>query len=200
MKRALFVMMLAGGCATQAPAVAPRSTTPLGAKTARPASAWPRLGWVAWDDPDTLVVCDRRVADDGAPIGVLGPCKKIGPDNVPHKLISWLNADQPDESVADASPFSACHLELDEMQLVPKPVPARAWLVGPSGKRTLLAEWTPDASVDGDRFRLEATFSPGGKWMALVELAIGVGEGERTLEIAGAHLYPTPACADAPRG
>ena len=62
----------------------------------------------------------------------------------------------------------------------------------PTGRDTL-DDWKPDATVGGDLFADELSFSPEGKWMAIVRLGIHLGEGERIIEIHGvADLEPHP--------
>jgi hypothetical protein len=152
-----------------------------------------RLGWVAWEDADTVVFCNRRLDDEGRTQGVLGPCYKAGPDNVAHKMISWVMGEAPDTTPANAAPDPDCWIEIEEGALVPKERPARLTWNTHAGRR-VLDEWTPDPKLQADRFTLEASFGPGGKYLAVLRVAIGLGDGERTVEIDGARLVPLPAC------
>ena len=178
------------GCASQAPRVEVARAVGRNAKA--------RLGWLTRDDPDTLVTCNRRVDDQGNGVGILGPCAKVGTDGVSHTIVSWTNAEHPDTSAADAGPWHGCWLELDDAQLVPRETPARAWFVTPGEKR-LLEEWHPEPTLTADQYRLEASISPEHKWLALAHLAIGLGEGERIVEIPAARLLPLPDCPAAGR-
>lgn len=178
------LVLLACGCAAQSPQLSTR--TPEGGRHAR-------FGWVAWDAPDTLITCNRRVDDHGTTLGVLGPCARIRPNLPRQALVSWLNINRPDTTPADAAPWKTCSLRLEDAQLGPTPSPARLWLVTPSGRRELAA-WTPEARLTADVFKMEATFSPDGPWLGIVHLAIGLGEGERVIEIPIAQVIPLPDC------
>jgi hypothetical protein len=177
----LLLAILLVGCAAQGEVVKKSTVDPPRV----------RLGWVSWNSNDEIYACTRRVDDNGNTIGVMGPCKKIGLDGVNHTLVSWLNVETPDRSPSNASPFPAgCKLVLEDGHL---PSPARLILVTPTGRKTL-DEWKPDEKTEGDVFATEATFSSDGKRMASVHLAIGLGEGERVVAVAGAKLFDTPAC------
>jgi hypothetical protein len=153
-----------------------------------------RLGWVSWQDAESIIYCNRRVDDNGGPIGVLGPCSQLGADGTPHRLVSWLNSESPDRSNSDATPLAGCTLEQEDAQLAPQPKPARVFITGKSG-RTLLDEWSPDhARLTADAYSIEPSFGPDGKTIALLHLAVGLGEGERTIEIPSATLRPAPDC------
>jgi hypothetical protein len=190
------VTLLLIGCAyrpAQGPPVENGSANANANASAANAPARLRLGWVTWPNDDTLVYCNRRLDDAGNPVGVTGPCFRQPAEKEPHRMVAFTNVERPDPTPPDRGPWPACRIELEAAQLVPAPTPARAWLVAPSG-RTLLEEWTPPADVNGDAFQLEATFSPKKTWMALTHLAIGLGEGERSIEIAGATIRRTPPC------
>jgi len=180
------------GCAPQvtAPAAGPIAATQKNSNPGRRA----RLGWITWQDDSSVIYCNRRVDDAGGSVGVLGPCWQLGADGNAKKLVSWLNSEQPDKSNSDATPQAACAIEQEDAQLPPSPKPARAWLTAKSG-RTQLDEWTPDhAKLQADAYSIEPCFSPDGKLIALLHLAVGLGEGVRTIEIAGASLRPAPDC------
>ena len=179
-------------CATQNTKVEVKRA--VGANTGAHGGKRPRLAWVAWDDENTLVVCNRRVDDNGNPVGILGPCSKVGSDGVMHRMVSWLNTEGADKTFADATPYERCTLELEDAQLVPAPKPAKLFLVGPTGKQEL-EHWTPEGKLTADAYHLEVTFSPEMTWMAVVRVAIGLGEGERTIEVVSASLLPLPTCA-----
>jgi hypothetical protein len=195
MRIVLAFALAFGGCAFSPSKGPPRAVTDEPApQTPRPAAHSLRLGWVAWGTPSRIYYCNRRLDDQGNPVGVTGPCWRLeAGESEPHRMVAWMNAEHPDATTPDAFPGGKCRVELEDAQLVPAPRPARAWLVAPSGK-TLLDEWTPDPKVVGDLFAVEVSFAPEGKWMALVHLAVGLGEGERSVEFAGAAIRPLPGC------
>ena len=144
-----------------------------------------RLAWAAWNSDTTLFYCNRRLDDQGNQVGVIGPCHKIKQDDTPHLLVAFTNVNRPDSSPPNAGP---CAIELEDAQLVPQKKPARA-LIG--GKP--IDEWLPEG--DGDLFVLETLPSPDGKLLGILRVAVGLGEGERTIEVAGARVIPMP-CGD----
>ena len=193
MRPLVVAALAAAACASQTPTVATTSEPRVEVKRAvgKNVPKEPRLGWVTWDD-DTLVACNRRIDDEGRSAGVLGPCKRVGADGVLHTIVSWTNFERPDASLADAGPQPICSLELQPTR-APDTQPATVMLVQPSGTVELEA-WKPESGLTADEYRVEASFSPDGKWMALVHLAIGLGEGQRTVEIAGVRRVPRPVC------
>ena len=58
----------------------------------------------------------------------------------------------------------------------------------------LQLRWKPAATVGGDIYADELSFSPEGKWMAVAHLGIHLGEGERIVEIHGVDIKEVPAC------
>jgi hypothetical protein len=90
-----------------------------------------------------------------------------------------------DTSSPDA--VGTCSFRRDDAVLVPTVKPARLYL----GDK-LLVEWTPD--TDGDQFTLEPSLSPDRKTLAVLHVAIGLGEGTRTVETAKVTLLPAPDC------
>lgn len=97
-----------------------------------------------------------------------------------------------DASPPDRAP-GACRVRFDDVPGDPGAPAARATLVGPAGAQPLDA-WRPAREVDGDYFAVETSFSPDGKWLALVHTAVGIGEDERRVEVAGAEVRAAPAC------
>jgi hypothetical protein len=192
------------GLALLAASCAPQVATPIAETTNAPIAATQkngtpghraRLGWISWQDNTSVIYCNRRLDDADGPIGVLGPCWQLAlaDHGAAHRLISWLNSEQPDRSRADATPLS-CALELEDARLVPQLAPARAWLVGKTDRQAI-DEWTPDvAKLGADRYLIEPSFSPDGKVIAFVHVALGVGEGERTVEIAHVVMRTTVGC------
>ncbi len=152
----------------------------------------PHLAWLSWSDANTLLVCNRRVDDQANTVGTPGPCLRVRAEQPLEPGVAFTPATA-DRANADAAPWSSCPLTLEDAQSVPARKAARIMQRTPAGPREL-EQWMPGAQVQGDAFQLEASFSPNGKWMAIVRVAVGLGEGERTVEIAGARLVPTPDC------
>ena len=162
----------------------PKPRAPLTTATGAPV----RLGWVTWSDVNEIVYCNQRLDDNAVRMGVLGPCWHEVAGEAPKKMMSWLNAGRPDATPPNAVPWQRCSVELhgDSQH-------ATATLVSPTGRETL-DEWRPDATVGGDIFADELSFSPEGKWMAIAHLGIHLGEGERIIEIHDVAIRPIPAC------
>jgi hypothetical protein len=189
----LALLSLLAGCAFS-PSKGPPRAGAHQSPELRAASHSARLGWLTWSNPTTILYCNRRIDDQGNPVGVTGPCSRLeAGEQTPHRIVDWTNAGRPDSTAPTAGPWDRCSIELEDAQLVPTPKPARAFVVSPTGK-TLIEEWTPDPKINGDVFALEVSFSPEGKWMAVARLAIGLGEGERTIEVSGVNIWPVPAC------
>jgi hypothetical protein len=147
-----------------------------------------RLGWITWSDVHEIIYCTRRLDDNGTQIGVTGPCFRQTAGEPPKKIVSWLNAGRPDDKPPNAVPWSRCSVELKgDTQ------GALATLLTPTTRETL-EDWKPDASVGGDVYALELSFSPEGNWLAVVHLAVHLGEGERIIEIPHVDIRPVPAC------
>jgi hypothetical protein len=143
-----------------------------------------RLAWSAWNSDTVLFYCNRRLDDLGNQIGVIGPCFKIKQDDTPHRLVNFTNINRPDTSPPNAGP---CRIQLEDAQLLPQKKPARVLADG-----KVVEEWLPDG--DGDLFVLETSPSPDGKLLAILRVAVGLGEGERTVEVVGARVIPAPGC------
>jgi hypothetical protein len=190
MRSALWACLLSG-CAFSPTKGAPRARETPGGRHLAAHSL--RLGWLTWSNPTTVLYCNRRIDDQGNPVGVTGPCWRQEAGDAPHRIVTWTNAGRPDPAPPTQGPWDRCAIELEDAQLVPVAKPARAFVVSPTGK-TLIEEWTADPKLNGDLFALEVSFSPEGQWMAVAKLAIGLGEGERTVEMAGVDILPVPAC------
>lgn len=163
---------------------APRPRAPLTTATGAPL----RLGWVTWSDVNEIVYCNQRLDDNGARVGVLGPCWQQAAGEPPKKMLSWLNAGRPDDTSPNAVPWRRCAVELAGDRSG-----ATGTLLTPTGREPI-DQWKPDAGVGGDLFADELSFSPEGKWMAVAHLAIHLGEGERIIEIHDVVIKPVPAC------
>ncbi|HXU70599.1 MAG TPA: hypothetical protein VN947_14780 [Polyangia bacterium] len=163
---------------------APKPRAPLTTPTGAPI----RLGWVTWSDVNEIVYCNQRLDDNAQRIGVLGPCWHETVGERPKQMMSWLNAGRPDATPPNAVPFSRCSVEL-----AGDSHGASATLVTPTGREPI-DDWKPDATVPGDLFADELSFSPEGKWMAVVHLGIHLGEGERIIEVHDVDIKQIPAC------
>jgi hypothetical protein len=182
----LLLPLLAAGCIFQ-PAKGPvresaRPSPSPSAQKPRPHSL--RLAWAAWNSDTVLFYCNRRIDDMGNQVGVIGPCHKIKQDDTPHLLVAFTNVNRPDTSPPNAGP---CNIELEDAQLVPQKKPARALIAD-----TAIEEWLPEG--DGDLFVVETLPSPDGKLLGILRVAVGLGEGERSVEVVGARVIPAPAC------
>jgi hypothetical protein len=149
-----------------------------------------RLGWVTWSDVNEIVYCNQRLDDSGTRVGVLGPCWHLTAGESPKQMMSWLNAGRPDETAPNAVPWPANRCSV---ALAGDSKGATATLVTPTGREPI-DDWKPDATVGGDLFADELSFSPEGKWMAVARLGIHLGEGERIIEIHGVDIKQVPAC------
>jgi len=163
---------------------APKPRAPL----VTPSGAPMRLGWVTWSDVNEIVYCNQRLDDNGIRVGVLGPCWHEVAGEPPKKMLSWLNAGRPDATPPNAVPWQRCAVELTGDHSG-----ATATLLTPTGRQPI-DDWKPDASVGGDLFADELSFSPEGKWMAVAHLGIHLGEGERIVEVHGVDIKQVPAC------
>jgi len=159
-----------------------------------------RLGAITWPTAKSAIYCTRRVDDEAQPVGVAGPCHRLeAGDPTPTKIISWATLGRFDTLLPDTTPASyggRCHLEIEQGQRNPELRSARLIWVTPT-KRVELDDWMPTddaAAVEADGFTVEASFAPEGEWMAILHVAVGLGEGERVVQIAGAKLVKSPAC------
>jgi hypothetical protein len=143
-----------------------------------------RLAWITWSNVDEIMYCTRRLDDEANQVGVLGPCYRQQAGEPPRKMLSWLNVARPDDRPPNAGPWERCAIELKETS---------ATLLTPTG-RAAIEEWKPGNEVQGDRFAVELSFSPEGKWMAVERVAVHVGEGERIVELPSVEIRPVPAC------
>ncbi|HEY2744194.1 MAG TPA: hypothetical protein VGL86_06215 [Polyangia bacterium] len=135
-----------------------------------------RLGWITWSDVNELVYCNQRLDDAGNRVGVLGPCWHMTVGEPAKKMLSWLNAGRPDSTPPNATPWERCSVELRG---------GTAILHTPTETQTLASD------ANG---RVELSFSPEGKWMAIVHVALSGGEGERIVEVSAVDVRPIPAC------
>jgi hypothetical protein len=193
MTRALIALLLLAGCPNRSAQVeVKRAVSPAAPRK----GTRPRLAWVTWDR-NMVVACNRLVDDDAKTVGQPGPCVRVvGPatparrgekyDSIPIEARTL-----PDNQPADQGPWTDCWLSIEDAQLVPTRKPARLIMHSPTGERDI-GFWTPDG--EGDAFHIEASFDPAGKQMAILRVAVGLGEGARTITIADALVVPVYKC------
>lgn len=194
MKKLILAAALLAGCgtarfgATQGP----------GAVSSR--SGRVRLAAVMWPTGKSVIACTRRLDDQGRPVGVAGPCTKLeAGENDAVKVLSWATLGRFDDTPPDVGPASVngrCRFEIEDAQKIPSLKAAKLWWVTPT-KRQELAAWTPDAEkgvADSDAFTLEVSLAPEGEWLAILRVAVGLGEGERIVQVASMNLVRVPAC------
>lgn len=154
-----------------------------------------RLAWSGWSHDGRFIACSRRT-DDLAQRGQLTRCLVARPGEPPQTVdgptaVSAV-AFTYDSASIDVGP-GACRVRFDDVPGDPGAPPARATLIGPAGM-TPLASWKPAPEVDGDYFALETSLSLDGKWLAVVRVAVGLGDGEQSVDVTGIELRPAPAC------
>ena len=159
-----------------------------------------RLGAVMWPTATSIIACTRRLDEQAQPVGVAGPCAKLeAGENNATKVLSWATLGRFDGSPPDGGPPSLggrCHFEIEDAARIPQPRSAKVWWVTPTQRRELAA-WTPadeKGVAESDQFTMEVTLAPEGEWMALLRVAIGLGDGERIVQVVGMNLLRVPAC------
>jgi hypothetical protein len=162
--------------------------------TASPGGPRARLAAVLWPTASGFIYCQRRVDDQANTVGVAGPCFRIDAgERESHRIVSWASLGRFDATPPNAGPWERCRIEIEDAQHGATVRPARVWLRTPT-ERTLLDEWTPEHERSGDLYTTELSFAPEGQWMAVVHVALGVGDGERTVEVPSVAVRPVPAC------
>jgi hypothetical protein len=154
-----------------------------------------RLAKLGWRADGAFRACGDPPSGSGA----AGKPSRPGPCLVvprPGERAVAVPAPPPDYR-DDTTPFDrapgGCHLRFDDAPGDPGAPAARATLVG-AAAATPLDAWSPERTVDGDYFAIEASFSPDGKWLALVHVAVGIGEDERRVDVVGAEVRAAPGC------
>lgn len=178
-----------GGCAKRA--VVPEG--PMSAADAAKRGERMRMAWVSWPDIDAMLYCTRRLDDYALQVGMPGPCWRHPAGGEATRIFSWFSLSRPDSSSPLRSVADRCHVELEEAVTTPEPAPARAYWVTPT-ERVLIEEWMPERETPGDRFLIELSFSPESKWMAVLHVAVDVGDGERIVRVDASAVRPIPAC------
>lgn len=189
---ALPAVLVLAGCAHHPHVVAPR-------QAAVPGASGVRLAAVMWPTRKAIITCTRRIDDEAHAVGVAGPCMRLeAGEPGPVKVMSWATLGRFDDDAPDRVPASfggRCKLEITQGQSAPLREATLTW-VTPT-KRVKLDDWMPSdeaAAIEADRFTIEATFAPEGEWLAILRVGVGIGEGDRIVQVASAKLIPTPAC------
>ena len=192
MKRLAAVLLFVAGCAHKTAGPAPSQAAIPDKKL--------RLAAVTWPTGTAVMYCTRRLDDFGKPVGVAGPCYRLeAGDEKPLKVLSWAALGRFETSSPDTAPSSLggrCKIELVQGQRAPELVPARVTWVTPT-RRQVLDDWMPTddpAAIEADGFTVETSFAPEGEWMAILHVAVGLGEGERVVQVPSAKLLKVPAC------
>jgi hypothetical protein len=159
-----------------------------------------RLAAVMWPVAKAIIYCTRRLDDYAQPVGVAGPCWRLeAGDPEPSKTLSWSTLGRFETSPPDTTPASyggRCHLEIEQGQRTPALKPARLTWVTPSGRK-VLDDWMPTDdpdAIEADGYTIETTFAPEGEWMAILHVAVGLGDGERVVRVPHAKMIRVPAC------
>lgn len=196
MNRALLALLLLTACPPRTTQVeVKRAVSP--AKEYHPASRH-GLAIVLWEDTEAVLACSRRVNDDGMTVGNAGPCLRALPGSHAQRghdpSLVRLALIGRQKVFADDTPWHGfnCWVTIEDAQLVPSRKPARVVMHSPSGQRELKS-WMPDG-VEGDSFHHELSFSKSGQWMAVLRVAVGLGDGERTVEVVDAEVVQAPKC------
>jgi hypothetical protein len=159
-----------------------------------------RLGSVMWPNGKSIIYCTQRLDDFAHPIGVAGPCRRLeAGETTATKVLSWATLGRFERSPPNATPASLggrCKLEIVQGQRIPALRSTTVTWVTPT-RREVLDDWLPtdeSASVEADAFTSEVTFAPEGEWLAILHVAIGLGDGERIIEVASGKMMKVPAC------
>ncbi len=159
-----------------------------------------RLGSVMWPTAKTIIYCTQRVDDAARPVGVAGPCMRLeAGDAAATKILSWATLGRFDKSPPNHVPASLggrCRIEIQQGQRNPALRSATLTWVTPT-RREVLDDWMPtdeNVAVEADAFTSEASFSPEGEWLAILHIAVGLGEGERVVQVASVRMMRIPAC------
>jgi hypothetical protein len=191
---AIVVVVGEASCAHREPV----HVTPAASAPALPAKL--RLGAIMWPTSKAVIFCTRRLDDFGKPVGVAGPCyrQEVGEPSA-LKILSWATLGRFDPTAPDATPTALggrCRIEIEPGHRAPNPRPATLTWVTPT-RRVTLEEWNAEGlppTIDADVFTLEASFAPEGEWLAILRVAIELGDGERVIDAAGAQIVKIPAC------
>jgi hypothetical protein len=173
----------------------PQSAGPSGALADGGMHHTERLAQAGWRSDGAFQACgDFPWARDqpGKPLRP-GPCLVVARAG---ELPIAVPAPQPGYA-ADASPPErapgGCRVRFDDAPGDPGAPAARATLVGTTARAALDA-WKAPREVSGDYFAVETSFSPDGKWLAIVHSAVGIGEEGRLVGVIDAEVRAAPPC------
>lgn len=187
MTRALAIAVAAlaiAACKSQPPA-APTSTPPTVKTSALPGTTPPgirhteRLATAMWHG-GTFSTCADAVNLKG--------CRTVTAEPPPPSGATFT----PDPHPYHWAP-GTCHVSFDDAA-GPGVNVASASMVGP-GTHVVLDTWHIGPTDNGDYFAVETSFSPDGKWLAIIHTGVSLGVDERTVEIASVRVIPAPPCS-----
>lgn len=152
-----------------------------------------RLAGAGWDAASAFQACARHLDDAGTPRPPFGPCLIVrGPGAAAEAQPAPDRAFFDDTSVSTAAP-DGCHTAFFDVPGDPGAPAARAFLVGPSAS-ALLDSFRPPSTVDGDQFAIETSYSPDHSRLALIHSALGLGDGDRRVDVVAVEMRAAPAC------
>ncbi len=144
-----------------------------------------RFAEVAWKPDGTFRYCSVR----GKPIKCMTIAKAgDAPQPAPDADASFAIDRSPPSSAT-----GNCKVAFDDAGGDPGAPPAKASLRGPAGTQPI-DEWHPAQTDNGDFFLVETSFSPDGKWLAVLHVAVGVGIDEQTADVIHAEVRAAPIC------
>ena len=153
-----------------------------------------RLAWAGWKNAHEYLACGRRTGEL-TDKGRLGKCLAVTAVGQAPVAREWTDAVTRDESAVASAPMAGgCHVHFTDAQGAPGSPAAVASLMAANGKNVDIASWQPRPEDNGDQFALETSFSPDGTLLAITRVAIGIGEGETSVDVLGVELRAAPAC------
>ena len=156
-----------------------------------------RLAHGAWRGDGAYGVCGRR-SSDLTVAGQLTRCVVVEHVAASPRPFDW-SADPSfliDRSPVEAGP-AGCRFRHDDVSGDPSSPAARATLLGLGGDGAhdlLIDAWKAPPSVDGDYFAIVTSLSPDGRFLAIVHSAVGIGDSDHIVEVAGVELRLAPPC------
>ena len=191
---ALLTTLAASGCkrtpTTPLPTAPPPLTGPAAARPDRTLGSDEVLGTLRWRGSRWFEACGGRHVGDR-------PAREEGCRTAPipepgvEPLLPDTNRAPPTQGAGQ--PPSPCRVVLEWAPGDPGSPPARALIEGPR-ERALVASWSPPPEVDGDRFVIEVSFSPDGRWIGIARESIGVGDSDMLVRVEQVEVKPAPRC------
>ena len=158
-----------------------------------------RFAWVGWrvdGEHAWFGVCDRRTREFAEP-GKLERCRVIA-DGGGRAFDgdSWSGDERfvRDETSPDFAP-GRCRVWFQDLGGTASSMVASAYHVDENGlSLRAIADWHPEPSIEADYLALETSFSPDGKWVALLRSAVGLGSGDLRVDVLNVELRRAPTC------